>query len=325
MRNVKRLSVLVPTLKPDGSGGGKAAEHLQEKRADSGKKLQFSAHWNNTDVRGALYAQHGKVCSYCGCHLPRNDRGDVEHYRPKGKVKEAPEHGGYWWLAYAYENYFISCSPCNRTRKGFRFPLRPRGSHVTFSQRHRLRTEARLLLDPVDDPVENWLWVDWQSPVCRIKARDQLSRTNRIQVEGMLKFFRINLDRDLLHERSVIRDKTLELLENNKDEEVRKKAIRYAPHSLVVKQILEEKAPYLLPSLEQELQWLLKDIGRDLFYTLAAMEAGNDKKLKKQADESLWSFAALLKDPLTNNASDVESFLIHMGIKADVEERFDQL
>lgn len=194
MRRVKRLSVLPPTLKASGGGGKKAKKHLDEKRTDPGKTLSFPGYWNNSDVRGALYAQHGKVCAYCGCGLPRNDRGDVEHYRPKGNVREDPDHGGYWWIAYDFNNYFLSCSLCNRTRKSDRFPLRPRGNRIKFDTRAGLAGEARLLLEPVDDPVEAWLWVDWRNPLCRVKPRENLSRVQRRQVNGMLEFFRINRD-----------------------------------------------------------------------------------------------------------------------------------
>ena len=52
------------------------------------------------------------------CH---NDRGDVEHFRPKSAVLDDPLHGGYWWLAYDFQNYLLSCSLCNRVRKKTRF------------------------------------------------------------------------------------------------------------------------------------------------------------------------------------------------------------
>ena len=49
---------------------------------------------------GALYAMQGRVCAYCEQKLPESDRGDVEHFRPKSL---------YRWLAYAFENYLLSC------------------------------------------------------------------------------------------------------------------------------------------------------------------------------------------------------------------------
>jgi uncharacterized protein (TIGR02646 family) len=41
---------------------------------------------------------------------------DVEHFRPKGAVAEDPDHEGYWWLAFDYQNYRYSCQWCNQRR-----------------------------------------------------------------------------------------------------------------------------------------------------------------------------------------------------------------
>ena len=41
--------------------------------------------------------------------------GDVEHYRPKSI---------YWWLAYNYDNYLVSCQLCNQKFKKAKFPVR---------------------------------------------------------------------------------------------------------------------------------------------------------------------------------------------------------
>ncbi|MBD1906334.1 hypothetical protein NDI37_24290 [Funiculus sociatus GB2-A5] len=41
---------------------------------------------------------------------------DVDHFRPKNAVKEEPNHEGYWWLAFNWENYRYSCQWCNQRR-----------------------------------------------------------------------------------------------------------------------------------------------------------------------------------------------------------------
>jgi len=59
---------------------------------------------------------HGK-CWYCESTDPRTDNA-VDHYRPKGNVKNAdPPHQGYWWLAFDWHNYRFSCTYCNSIRK----------------------------------------------------------------------------------------------------------------------------------------------------------------------------------------------------------------
>ena len=139
MRSLVAASLFPPTLKDQGEGGRQAARHDQQKAINASIGLSFPDHWNNPDVRGVLYARHGRVCAYCGCDLPDNDKGDVEHFRPKGKVIEDATHGGYWWLAYTFANYLMSCAVCNRVCKRDRFPLRPAArQRVTYQTRQRL-------------------------------------------------------------------------------------------------------------------------------------------------------------------------------------------
>jgi hypothetical protein len=59
---------------------------------------------------------HGK-CAYCESRYRAVDARDVEHYRPKGGVTEAPGHWGYWWLAAIWRNLLPSCPPCNQRRR----------------------------------------------------------------------------------------------------------------------------------------------------------------------------------------------------------------
>jgi hypothetical protein len=83
---------------------------------------------------------HGK-CAYCESKLDL-DRylGDVEHFRPKGRVTSAKDrekrervtvkvengfvldHPGYFWLAYDWRNLMPACSACNSRAKADQFP-----------------------------------------------------------------------------------------------------------------------------------------------------------------------------------------------------------
>lgn len=120
---------------------------------------------------------HGK-CSYCEAPFSLVSYGDVEHFRPKSK---------YWWLAYSYENFLVSCQLCNQKFKKASFPkqnrklLGPRIRRNTSDERiERLagniapdpldpdevidfiedhRDERPLLLNPYfDDPTEYYGW-----------------------------------------------------------------------------------------------------------------------------------------------------------------------
>src|SRR4051812_10882784 len=101
MRKLRRPTVSLPTLTGKGKGALQAAENVRVRTADPTAVLSFPAHWTESDVRGALHAMHGRVCAYCQSDLPHNDPGDVEHFRPKSE---------YWWLAYEFANYLLSCA-----------------------------------------------------------------------------------------------------------------------------------------------------------------------------------------------------------------------
>ncbi len=109
------------------------------------KKHKFKNIWK--DYKGEFSrAQFGK-CGYCEARVIGLQYGDVEHYAPKGEVwelKDDPttwgEEGeslsnvkgrekivvssrGYWWLAYKWENYLLSCAICNQAWKSAYFPV----------------------------------------------------------------------------------------------------------------------------------------------------------------------------------------------------------
>ena len=80
--------------------------------------------------RKLLDAQHKKCC-YCETKFLASDYGAVEHFRPKGSVSQnrnsIVEKPGYFWLGYTWSNLLVSCSQCNTSYKGTRFPLQNPG------------------------------------------------------------------------------------------------------------------------------------------------------------------------------------------------------
>lgn len=102
--------------------------------------------------------QHGKCC-FCEGKFDAHASGDIEHYRPKGAVKQHKDsetlYPGYYWLAYSWENLYYSCSICNST-KGSLFPLSDPALRAR-SHTDDLSREKPLILDPggADDPREH--------------------------------------------------------------------------------------------------------------------------------------------------------------------------
>ena len=71
----------------------------------------YDSRYKYQDVKDALRSLYHGKCAYCETYDPSPH---VEHYRPK--------RGGYYWLAYSWDNLIASCSQCN-TKKGNKFPI----------------------------------------------------------------------------------------------------------------------------------------------------------------------------------------------------------
>ena len=73
--------------------------------------------YNDTKVKDELKKIFAK-CAYCESSYGAVYDGDVEHFRPKGRIKEKdPATPGYYWLANNWDNLFLACQHCNQRRK----------------------------------------------------------------------------------------------------------------------------------------------------------------------------------------------------------------
>jgi hypothetical protein len=149
-----------------------------------------------------LRAFHEK-CAYCETKVTSGQNlGDVEHYRPKGRVMDEHgkpviiaarggrpkrQHPGYPWLAYDPDNLLPSCLACNRpgtqlsglrAGKWDRFPvLRYRAKEPGQEAR-----EKPLLLHPVFDDPEEHMELDLETG--RLRGRTQRGRAT-INILGL--------------------------------------------------------------------------------------------------------------------------------------------
>ena len=108
-----------------------------------------------SDLRQVLSDLSHRACWYCETRQDRSDKA-VDHFRPKNHVAEAPEHPGYWWLAFEWQNYRYSCTFCNSRRKSVdrlttggkhdHFPLADEAARVYAPP--GFGHEEPLLLDP---------------------------------------------------------------------------------------------------------------------------------------------------------------------------------
>ena len=168
--------------------------------------------YGHVDARAALESLFSHKCAYCESQPTPATEWDVEHFRPKGRVAERPDHPGYYWLACSWDNLYLSCKYCNQRRAdkpvtGDRQLRPPKGKFDQFPLRDEstramgpsadLASESRLLLDPcADDPerhlavgVEGWMVVLDRSElgamtieVCNLdRRRLRIARTKAIR------------------------------------------------------------------------------------------------------------------------------------------------
>lgn len=203
-----------------------------------------------------MKAQHQK-CGYCEIQISAH--GDVEHYRPKSQVQKLVAEGtelansrklkgrkrpaitekGYWWLAYKWENYLLSCAICNQKYKSALFPVasirKPR-NHVKFKAQDPKKTdvpkEQPLLINPFEkdlDPYKHFEFL--RSGVIKARNADDRGKET-IRVCGLR---RISLSRQRGPRAVEIWDDALDFLNpDNSPREFKKLAIRlyFAGHEV---------------------------------------------------------------------------------------------
>lgn len=169
------------------------------------------------DVRDPLSEMYHHKCCYCETieHAP-----EVEHYRPKKRVKEEKTHKGYFWLCYEWTNLLPSCRYCNTSGgKGDQFPLAEDGVRVfntpieegVFNtdrckvDTEELLAEKPMLLHPEVDKVEDFFSFEDNGA---IKGIDEEGRG-----EATVSICNMNRD-NLLERRQNVIDKWLKDIED---------------------------------------------------------------------------------------------------------------
>ncbi|MCB9603018.1 MAG: hypothetical protein H6721_07410 [Sandaracinus sp.] len=132
--------------------------------------------YGHEDVKKALWKmQHGKCC-FCEKEMEVS-YGTVEHFRPKTSATDdaGTKREGYWWLAYEFENFYLSCINCNQP-KGDYFPLAS-GNPLTAGTLPSAASppEDHVFLDPGKDLPERH--IEWK--FVRGKGMVPLGKTTR--------------------------------------------------------------------------------------------------------------------------------------------------
>ncbi|MBF2049614.1 MAG: hypothetical protein IGS54_19990 [Elainella sp. C42_A2020_010] len=126
----------------------------------SGKKtFSFaSSIYAHESVKQALIAAQRQKC--CFCERLIGTDGDVEHFRPKQAYKQALgeplQRPGYYWLAYEWDNLYLSCPSCNQRHKQNLFPLQNPAERAT-DHKQPIEREQPLFIDPGKEDPEAFI------------------------------------------------------------------------------------------------------------------------------------------------------------------------
>jgi uncharacterized protein (TIGR02646 family) len=122
------------------------------------KKFPNLKYYSRPSVKKALMNSHSSKCCYCEQRRRQSELA-VEHFRPRTAVKQTKAgdriYPGYFWLAYAWDNLYLSCAECNGRFKSCYFPLANPKKRAR-SCKDSVLDERPLLIDPgVDKPREH--------------------------------------------------------------------------------------------------------------------------------------------------------------------------
>lgn len=203
----------------------KAARRTDSLRA-AGSYNESSGIWG--EIKSAYMDLQGFKCGFCERRLEKSRYGsiehDVEHFRPKSKVKGWPTETeraerridfdfalgdgadpGYFLLAYELENYVISCKTCNTILKANYFPVA--GNRSPASDRSRdLGGELGYLIYPIGARDEDPEQLITFRGIVPIPVGSRGHRRRRAEVT--IRFFELDTREILLEERA---EKILEL------------------------------------------------------------------------------------------------------------------
>lgn len=151
-------------------------------------------------VKNALLRMQHNKCCYCESKFRHTSYGAVEHYRPKGSVKQAPgqreEYPGYYWLVYDWNNLLVSCEVCNTSYKGILFPLVDNNTRAR-SHHDNIAIERPLFINPaVQDPRDHIRF--------RGDAPEPITEVGRATIQG-LGLRRSGLEEDRRHRLAKLR------------------------------------------------------------------------------------------------------------------------
>lgn len=136
------------------------------------------------EVKEVLWQTQHHKCCFCEQEFERKF-STVEHFRPKARADRGGGviHGGYWWLAYDFENLYFACQNCNQA-KGDYFPLAHGSAPLAPGQHPRTHPESQMIVDPgCEEPTQHLTFVWVTERGFQIAALDARGRETIVAAE----------------------------------------------------------------------------------------------------------------------------------------------
>jgi len=154
----KKHTVPVPPILSD--AGMVERDALCQAYKDGKKEFTFNNEiYGHAEVKSTLQTIQDGKCCFCEAKILHVSYGDVEHYRPKAgwiQANEKLNKPGYYWLAYDWDNLFLSCQICNQRHKKNFFPLLD-NSKRALSHEGNIADESPFFIKPDKDNPEQFI------------------------------------------------------------------------------------------------------------------------------------------------------------------------
>ncbi|ANF52906.1 hypothetical protein A0O34_21330 [Chryseobacterium glaciei] len=113
-------------------------------------------------------------CAYCESPISFNrTQSEYDHFRPKGGARGLDKEFStdhYWWLAYNWNNIYLSCSHCNQYKSTW-FPVEGKRIPLNTPYKEVVDNEKALLIDPCIDKPEEHLIFNEQGGIEAISSK----------------------------------------------------------------------------------------------------------------------------------------------------------
>jgi uncharacterized protein (TIGR02646 family) len=187
----KKHTVLIPSILADQGVAETLALCVQYSKGKTGFDFDNKI-YGHEDVKNLLRTVQDGKCCFCEAKIAHISYGDVEHYRPKAgwiQKDEKLNRPGYYWLAYDWDNLFLSCEICNQRHKKNYFPISDNTKRA-ISHAHLVNDESPIFIKP-----------DTEDPEKYIEFKEEIPFPVDGNSRGAQTIEKLGLDRESLNER----------------------------------------------------------------------------------------------------------------------------